>query len=179
MFSYRNPGRPLMALMLALVTASPAAPQARPPLAPKPEAPQPRLLPTPKPEPVAETKLLMQGINMANFQGLERLLRQKPADTETWVFARGQALLIAENANLLMLRPPRSRGREAWLERAGDLRETATLLARAAANRDFERSRAALKDLAQSCNRCHAGFRVNVTITPFAPPPKEEKGTVP
>jgi hypothetical protein len=34
-------------------------------------------------EPVAETRLLMEGLNAANFKGLNRLLREKPADAET------------------------------------------------------------------------------------------------
>ena len=38
---------------------------------------------------------------------IERLLSQKPADVQSWTFARGQALLIAETGNLLMLRPPK------------------------------------------------------------------------
>ena len=64
----------------------------------------------PKLEPIAETKLLMEGLANVNFRGLERLLQQKPADLQTWTFARGQALLIAETANLLMLcSSPRSR----------------------------------------------------------------------
>ena len=64
----------------------------------------------PKLEPVAETKLLMEGLAHANFKGLERILTQKPADAQTWTFARGQALLVAETANLLMMRPPQKEG---------------------------------------------------------------------
>jgi len=123
---------------------------------------------TPKPEPIAETRLLMEGLNQANYRGLERLLRDKPADVEAWTFARGQALLIAETANLLMLRPPRGKGQDAWLDHAAELRDAATSVARAAAKRDLERSRNALRDLAGSCNRCHQAFRVAVQLTPFA-----------
>ena len=69
---------------------------------------------TPKLEPVAETKLLMEGLLHANFRGLERILNQKTPDAQGWTFARGQALLIAEGANLLMLRPPKNQGEQAW-----------------------------------------------------------------
>ena len=72
---------------------------------------QPRI--QPKPEPIAETRLLMEGLNLANFRGLERLLTARPASTDAWTFARGQALLIAETGNLLMLRQPRAEGRSA------------------------------------------------------------------
>jgi hypothetical protein len=124
----------------------------------------------PKLEAVAETKLLMEGLNQANFRGLENLLKQKPDSLEAWTFARGQALLIAETGNLLLLRPPKNQGRDTWQMRATELRDSATALARVVAQRDFERSRAALATLANSCNRCHQSFQVQVRITPFANP---------
>jgi hypothetical protein len=131
----------------------------------------------PKLQAVAETKLLMDGLAHANFRGLEKHLAQKPDDPQTWSFARGQALLIAETGNLLMLRPPRSQGQDAWFEHATDLRGKATQLAQVLAKRDYLESRAAFVQLANSCNRCHQAFRVNVEIEPFAqatPPPKTE-----
>ena len=52
----------------------------------------------------------MDGLNLPNYRGLDKLLKQKPADADTWTFIRGQSLLIAETGNLLLLRPPRSGG---------------------------------------------------------------------
>src|SRR5689334_10670248 len=69
----------------------------------------------PRLEPIAETKLIMEGMTHANFRGLERTLGKNPLDDQNWVFARGQALLIAESANLLMLRPPRNNGEAIWM----------------------------------------------------------------
>jgi len=132
------------------------------------QQPAPKFVP--KLEPVAETRLLMEGLNQSNFRGLERLLKQKPADAETWTFARGQALLIGETGNLLMLRPPKNKGQDAWMKSATELRDTATELARAAGNRDYERSRAGLTAVANACNRCHQTFRVPVQLVPFADP---------
>jgi hypothetical protein len=132
---------------------------------------------TPKLEPVAETKLLMEGLIHANFRGLERLLSQKAPEAQAWKFARGQALLIAEGGNLLMLRPPKNQGEQAWFERSMELRGLATQLAQVIARKDLERGRASLKTLANSCNRCHQTFRVPVQIAPFEdepPPPKAE-----
>jgi hypothetical protein len=122
---------------------------------------------TPKLEPVAETRLLMEGLNDANFHGLERHLKDKPADAEAWAFVRGQALLIAETGNLLLMRPPRNKGEDAWIARATDLRQVATAVARAAANRDYERCRVGLTVLGDVCNRCHQTFRVPVRLEPF------------
>jgi hypothetical protein len=122
----------------------------------------------PKFEAVAETRLLMEGINQANFRGLETILRGVPKDAEAWTFARGQALLIAESGNLLMLRPPKTQGLEAWYSRAIELRETASKLARLAATQDLVKARTALVDVANVCNKCHETFRVNTRIRVFA-----------
>jgi hypothetical protein len=122
---------------------------------------------TPKPEAVAETKLLMEGLTQSNFRGLEKLLAQKPSDVEAWKFARGQALLIAETGNLLMLRPPKNAGETVWMEQAGELRDSATALAKVLAERNYEQSRQALIKLAGTCNKCHQTFRVPVRLTPF------------
>jgi hypothetical protein len=122
----------------------------------------------PKLEPVAETKLLMDGLAKANFDGLNRLLKEKPADAPTWGFARGQALLIAETGNLLLMRPPKNRAaQDAWMAKATDLRDAAVKLAKAAGEKDYAGSRAGVAAVANACNRCHEGFRVATRIVPF------------
>jgi cytochrome c556 len=123
----------------------------------------------PRPEPVAETKLLMEGLAAANLRGLGKLLRDKPADAEAWAFARGQALLVAETGNLLLFRPPRTgTGQDQWLGHAADLREAGAGLARAAAAKDYAKARAGLAGVANACNRCHQAFRVPTRVDPFA-----------
>jgi hypothetical protein len=129
---------------------------------------QPRLVP------VAETRLLMEGLAHANFRGLERILKQQPADDKAWVFARGQALLIAETGNLLMLRPPHNQGEAVWFARAMELRSAAKQLAETISKRDYEASKTGLAQLASNCNNCHKSFKVNVQITAF-----DEKGGMP
>ena len=128
------------------------------------QSPAPGSKVAPKLEPIAETKLIMEGLAHANFRGLERLLTDKPADVQAWTFARGQALLLAETANLLMLRPPKNQGQDAWMRNAADLRETGTELARQSAARDYDKTRAALGELTNTCNRCHQTFQVPVRI---------------
>jgi hypothetical protein len=134
--------------------------------------------PLPSPQAVAETRLLMEALNQANFRGLEKLLGEKPANAEAWTFARGQALLIAETGNLLLLRPPRQ-GQIIWMDRSADLRTAATRLARAAGERDYDRSRAELKEVANCCNRCHQTFRVPVRLAPFGEPGGAARPPVP
>jgi hypothetical protein len=143
------------------------------------QPPRPAQQPAPRPassspsfEAVAETRLLMDGLAHANYQGLVQILKKKPGDADTWAFARGQALLIAETGNLLLLRPPNNQGRDAWMQLGVDLRHSATSLARAAGSQDYEGSQAALKNLATTCNKCHQTFRIGVKVGPeMGPPP--------
>lgn len=144
----------------------------------------PELLPPPLPqgaprfEALAETKLLMEGLAQPNYRALEKHLQGKgPQDVETWKFARGQALLVAETGNLLLLRPPRNDGRDAWMRRAAEMRQTAGELARHLGNRELARSRAALRDLTDECNSCHRTFRVPARIGPNVEPENDRRDT--
>lgn len=165
------------ALAVLLLLFSGRAISQAPKVVPKPPPPMPPTSspapitparPSPKLEPVAETKILMVGLASANYKGLERLLRDPPKDDQAWVFARGQALLIAETGNLLMMRPPRNPGETSWFDRAGELRSKAAQLAKTLALKDYNASRAELVNLANTCNRCHQSFRIPVQIEPFA-----------
>jgi hypothetical protein len=130
---------------------------------------------TPRFEALAETKLLMEGLAQSNYRAVEKHLQGKgPADDDTWTFARGQALLIAETGNLLLLRPPRNAGRDVWMRRAMDMRQSAGNLARRLASHELARSRTALVDLANKCNTCHQTFRVPTRIGPNGEAPDGE-----
>jgi len=151
-----------LAALCLVAPRSPSQVRERP-ASPTPTAPPPRLVP------VAETRLLMEGLTKPNFDGLVRTFKQKPADSEGWAFARGQALLVAESANLLLIRPPRTRqAQDAWAPRAIELREAGVKLAQAAGAKDYIAARAGLAGLANACNRCHEAFRVPVRISPDA-----------
>jgi hypothetical protein len=162
--------RPLLGLVAVALLAAPAPPQPPAEQLPPPRPTNPTRTARPRMEAVAETKLLMEGLLQANFRGLERNLAEKPAEAAAWGFARGQALLIAEGGNLLMLRPPRGSGQDQWFERATELRESAARLARQAAGQNYDGSRAALVGVAEACNRCHQAFRVDVAVRAFAEP---------
>jgi hypothetical protein len=151
-----------LAALCLFAPASPSQTRERP-AAPTPTAPPPRLVP------VAETKLLMEGLVNPNFDGLKGLLKEKPADAESWRIARGQAILVAESGNLLLIRPPKTRvAQDAWVPRAVELREASVKLAQAVGTKDYAAARAGLANLANTCNRCHESFRVQVRISPDA-----------
>ncbi len=125
-----------------------------------------------RPAPVAETQLLMEGIANTNFKSLEKALRGKPEDAEAWTFARGQALLIAETGNLLLLRPPKTGGQDIWNKTSVELRDAATRLARAASEGDLNNSRSRLIEVANACNKCHQAFGQKTKLAPFREEPK-------
>jgi hypothetical protein len=154
-------------LMVAIATTAAQGPQ--PPKV-SPFA-QPTTKVKPSLLPVAETRLLMEGLASANFRGLEKLLKSEPGGVEAWTFLRGQALLIAETGNLLMMRPPKGPAQDIWFEKAMALRSGATQLAASAAARDYAKSKTQFVNLAKSCNNCHQAFSVPVQIVPFAPEP--------
>jgi hypothetical protein len=156
---------------LLMVTSGEAQGPARPAA---PGAPKAAAF-TPKFEVLAETKLLMEGLAISNYRSMQRLLKEKPKDNDTWTFARGQALLVAETGNLLLLRPPRNNGRDTWMKLAMDMRSKAGAVARLAGQRDHEKVQEALSALTTSCNRCHQTFRIPVRVGPEA---EREKGAI-
>ena len=108
-----HPGRTLILVAIVASITLPAGAQDRK------VAGAPRLVS------VAETKLLMEGMTLPNYRGLEHHLQQKPAGVDEWTLVRGQALLVAETGNLLMLRPPKKQGLDAWMQQSADLRSAA------------------------------------------------------
>jgi hypothetical protein len=148
----------LLAAVLALGGAWVAFAHSQPP---KPKS-APRL------EPVADTKLLMEGLASPNSRALGKLLAARPKEDAAWNFARGQALLLAELGNLLLMRPPPTGAADAWSASAVELRERAAALGRAAAAKDYLQTRASLAAVANACNRCHQSARVKVRVDPFA-----------
>jgi hypothetical protein len=110
----------------------------------------------------------MEGLADANMKGLAKLLKDKPKEAEAWTFARGQALLIGETANLLLMRPPKTpTGQDAWIKNAIEMRESATQLARTLAAKDYGKARSSLANLSNVCNHCHQAFQVPARINPF------------
>jgi len=165
MKDYRRVGLVVLAGLL-LVTAGSAQPRPTAPGGSAPSSGTAAAKFTPKFEAWAETKLLMEGLADANYRSLSKRLKARPTDNETWMFARGQALLIAEAGNLLLLRPPRNEGRDTWMKLAMAMRDQAGSLARAAGSRDYAKSKAELELLTAACNRCHTTFRVPVRMKP-------------
>jgi hypothetical protein len=164
----------ILAAFAAWGAASPAShpqsflpqPKPVPPITERPSAPSPA--PAPRLLPVAENRMLMVGLCQPNFRGLGKRLADKPADADTWTIVRGQALIVAETGNLLMLRPPKGNtAQEAWMKAAAELRSEAARLARAAESQDYPEAVKGLAALANACNRCHEHSGEKARVSPF------------
>lgn len=83
-----------------------------------------------------------------------------PTNEVEWNTLRGQALMLAESANLLMM-PGRARDQDRWMQDAKLMLDAGTAAFKAAKNKDVD----ALADLNDqvyvSCTTCHMHYRPN------------------
>jgi hypothetical protein len=81
-----------------------------------------------------------------------------PADGDAWTVLQGQALMVAEAANLLML-PGRARDEKQWMADAVLMREAGAAAFTAAKTRNVEAVAAVNDQLYESCTTCHRHYR--------------------
>lgn len=81
-----------------------------------------------------------------------------PKDGDAWTVLEGQALMVAEAANLLML-PGRARDDKQWMADAVLMREAGAAAFKAAKTRTVEAVAAVNDQLYESCTTCHRHYR--------------------
>jgi len=81
-----------------------------------------------------------------------------PKDGDGWTALEGQALMVAEAANLLML-PGRARDQQQWIADATLMREAGAAAFKAAKTRKVEEVAAISDQLYESCITCHQHYR--------------------
>jgi hypothetical protein len=81
-----------------------------------------------------------------------------PADAKGWTAARGQALVLAESANLLMV-GARVRDHNNWMKMSRALVDAAALAAAAAERKDVKALEAATDSITVACMNCHQPYR--------------------
>src|SRR5215216_5692950 len=81
-----------------------------------------------------------------------------PRDAKGWEAARGQALLLAEAGNLLMI-GTRVRDNNQWMKMSRAMVDAAALAATAAEKRDANALEAATDALTVACEACHRPYR--------------------
>jgi hypothetical protein len=110
------------------------------------------------PQPVGTMSELMVHLIYPTSDAIFYILTRTPTSTAEWGALEGQALMLAESANLLMM-PIRARGREQWIKDARLLLDTGEAALRAAQDRDVEALSELNEQLYQSCITCHQHFR--------------------
>mgnify|MGYP001815953468 CR=1 FL=1 len=88
------------------------------------------------------------------FAQLKQALAQEPAERKAWVPVKAASLLLAENGNLLMLRPPEEEADD-WNRLSAELRDSGRELYQAAKTRDYPTTRKKYVNFVQKCNACH------------------------
>jgi prophage DNA circulation protein len=81
-----------------------------------------------------------------------------PTNAKGWSAARGQALVLAESANLLVI-GTRVRDNGNWMNMSRALVDAAALAASAAAKKDAKALEAATDAITVSCMNCHQPYR--------------------
>ena len=110
------------------------------------------------PQPIGTMSQLMVHLIYPTSNAIFYILTRTPTSEAEWGTLEGQALMVAESANLLMM-PSRARGREGWIEDARLLLDAGEAALKAAQDRDVEALSELNEQLYQSCITCHQHFR--------------------
>lgn len=118
---------------------------------------------------VGTTSELMVTVIRPASDALFYIETRAPKDGDQWTVLEGQALMVAEAANLLML-PGRARDDSQWMADAALMRDAGAAAFKAAKTRKVEAVAAVSDQLYQSCTSCHTHFRPGYGRRP--PPPR-------
>jgi hypothetical protein len=140
--------RTLAFVLLVGVTVSAQAPKA--PAAPAPERPPTRN--------VGSMSDLMVKIIYPASDALFYIESRTPKTDAEWTTLEGQALMVAESANLLML-PGRARDQKQWMADARLMLEAGAAAVKAAKAKNVEGIAALSDQLMESCTSCHKNYR--------------------
>ena len=108
------------------------------------------------PQPVDDMHHFMEYIFEPNYERLREQLAEEPADKQSWKAIRGDALTLAECANLLLLRAPKENAD--WQRLSAAVRAHGGELYQAARLGDYTASREAYTTMLTQCNACHTQF---------------------
>ena len=98
----------------------------------------------------------MEYIFEPNYKRLKAALATEPADKQVWKGIKGDALTLAECANLLAMRVPEDG--YMWKDISLRVRGQGSQLYQAARKSDYASARKAYTSMLQQCNACHKKF---------------------
>jgi cytochrome c553 len=91
-----------------------------------------------------------------------------PTSEAEWNVLEGQALMLAESANLLMM-PGRARDQKQWMDDAKLMLDAGALAVKAAKTKNVEAIAALGDQLVESCTSCHKHYRSGYGQKPQPP----------
>jgi cytochrome c556 len=138
---------------LAIVFLIGATLSAQAPAAPKTPAPE-----RPPTRNVGSMSDLMVKIIYPASDALFYIESRTPKTDAEWTVLEGQALMVAESANLLML-PGRARDHKQWMADAKLMLEAGAAAVKAAKTKNVEGIVALSDQLMESCTSCHKNYR--------------------
>jgi len=110
--------------------------------------------------PVGTMSELMVTIIYPASDAIFYVTTRTPSSDAEWVALQGQALMVAESANLLMM-PAHRRDDERWLADAKLMRDAGQAAFRAAKAKNVQALDELNDQLYQSCVTCHLHYRPN------------------
>jgi len=140
-------------LALVLLASATVMAQAAAPATPKQPAPA-----RPPTRNVGSMSDLMVKIIYPASDALFYIESRTPKTDAEWITLEGQALMVAESANLLML-PGRARDQKQWLADAKLMLEAGAAAVKAAKAKNVEGIVALSDQLMESCTSCHKHYR--------------------
>jgi len=140
---------------LALVFLAGAAVMAQSAAPATPKQPAPERPPTRN---VGSMSDLMVKIIYPASDALFYIESRTPKTDAEWTTLEGQALMVAESANLLML-PGRARDQKQWMADSRLMLEAGAAAVKAAKAKDVEGIIALSDQLMESCTSCHKNYR--------------------
>jgi hypothetical protein len=112
------------------------------------------------PAPVSTMSELMIKIIYPASDAIFYITTRTPSSDAEWNVVQGQALMVAESANLLMM-PAHMRDEDRWLADAKLMRDAGAAAFRAAKAKDVDALSNLNDQLYQSCVTCHTHYRPN------------------
>ena len=109
-------------------------------------------------EPIGTMSQLMVDIIYPTSDALFYVDQNPPKNDHDWNVLRGQALMLAESGNLLMM-PGRARDQENWIRFSRRMTDLANTAYKAAQAKDMSAIQALNNPLSEVCIGCHYQYR--------------------
>jgi hypothetical protein len=120
------------------------------------------------PQPVSTLSELMVTVLYPASDALFYISTRTPTTNTEWTTLQGQALMVAETANVLML-SGHARDKDQWMADAKLMREAFSEAFQAAKKKDVAAIEALNERMVASCSTCHRHYRRGYGRSPFPP----------